>query len=101
MHQGPRLIFALMSWILSFTACAHQGGLAPIDRTTIRTVIERQLDAFRRDDAASAFAFASPEIQAAFSTPEDFLAVVKTFYEPVYRPRRTGGLPTLLSSMAN
>jgi ketosteroid isomerase-like protein len=76
-------------------SCAHQGELRASDRTAIRAAIERQLDAFRRDDAASAFAFASPAIQAEFATPEDFLTAVKTFYEPVYRPRRTGGFTNL------
>jgi hypothetical protein len=91
MRRGPRLIFTLVPWLLSFISCSHQGELTVIDRTRIRAVIEHQLDAFRRDDARSAFAFASPEIQAEFATPEDFLTAVKTFYEPVYRPRRTGG----------
>jgi hypothetical protein len=95
MCQGQRLLVALVLWLLSVTACAHQGEFTAADRTAIRAAIERQLEAFRRDDAAGAFAFASPEIQAAFSTPEDFLIAVKTFYEPVYRPRRTGGFTNL------
>jgi len=32
------------------------------DRATIRSVVEQQLQAFQKDDAAGAFAFASPEI---------------------------------------
>jgi hypothetical protein len=95
MHRGHRLLFALVPWLLPFISCIHQGGLTATDRTAIRTVIERQLDAFRRDDATSAFAFASPAIQARFGTPEEFLTAVKTFYEPVYRPRRTGGFTNL------
>jgi hypothetical protein len=32
------------------------------DRATIRSVVEKQLQAFQKDDAAGAFAFASPGI---------------------------------------
>jgi hypothetical protein len=76
-------------------ACAHQGQPTVADRIAIRAVIERQIEAFRQDDAAAAFALASPEIQARFRTPEDFLTAVKNFYKPVYRPRRTGGFTRL------
>jgi hypothetical protein len=91
MDQKHGLFFALALLLLTCPACTHLGGLTAADRTAIRTVIERQLEAFRRDDAAGAFAFASPEIQAKYGTPENFLALVKTYYQPVYRPRRIGG----------
>ncbi|MBV9739636.1 MAG: DUF4864 domain-containing protein, partial [Hyphomicrobiales bacterium] len=39
------------------------------DRAESRAVIEHQIDAFRRDDAAAAFAFASPELQILFHDP--------------------------------
>lgn len=57
------------------------------DRRDIRLIVEQQLEAFQRDDAASAFALASPGIQAQFSTPEKFVAMVKSSYSAVYRPR--------------
>ena len=57
------------------------------DKGAIQSVIRRQLDAFRRDDAAAAFSLASPTIQAAFGTPTQFLAMVRSTYAPVYRPR--------------
>ncbi|MEA5500876.1 DUF4864 domain-containing protein [Limnoraphis robusta Tam1] len=57
------------------------------DRTEIRSVIERQIQAFQRDDAVSVFSFASPEIQAKFGTPEQFIQMVKIGYPAVYRPR--------------
>jgi hypothetical protein len=61
--------------------------LTAADRLGIQTVIEQQLKAFRQDDAARAFAFASPSIQAKFGTPAVFLRMVQTAYQPVYRPR--------------
>jgi hypothetical protein len=74
-------------------ACAGAAAQAPLDlpaaeRAAIRGIIERQIDAFRRDDGVAAFAFATPHIQAMFGTPENFLAMVRRGYAAVYRPRR-------------
>lgn len=57
------------------------------DAITIRSLIEHQLAAFKKDDAQGAFAFASPAIQAQFGTPENFIQMVKISYPAVYRPR--------------
>uniref|UniRef100_UPI00403F8DA0 DUF4864 domain-containing protein n=1 Tax=Microcoleus sp. OTE_8_concoct_300 TaxID=2964710 RepID=UPI00403F8DA0 len=46
------------------------------DRATIRSVVEKQLQAFQKDDAAGAFAFASPGIQQQFRTAENFMHMV-------------------------
>jgi hypothetical protein len=62
-------------------------GVGAGDREAIRTIIDSQLAAFRRDDGAAAFAYASPGIRALFGTPEGFLGMVRTGYPPVYRPR--------------
>lgn len=61
--------------------------LTDSDRTAIRSVIERQLEAFQNDDAETAFSFATSGIQATFQTPGNFLRMVKIYYEAVYRPR--------------
>jgi len=55
-------------------------------REAIRTVIQAQLNAFQEDDAETAFSFATPGIQARFRDPETFMTMVRTGYEPVYRP---------------
>jgi hypothetical protein len=57
------------------------------DRNAIRSVIEAQLAAFQADDGDAAFSFASPTIQQMFGDPGTFLAMVKTGYMAVYRPR--------------
>jgi hypothetical protein len=46
-----------------------------------------QLEALQRDDAETAFSFASPAIQKKFGTPENFLLMVREAYPAVYRPR--------------
>jgi hypothetical protein len=60
------------------------------DRATIRTVIESQIAAFRRDDGAGAFAHASPTIKRMFGTPENFMDMVRGGYPQVYRPSAVG-----------
>ena len=62
-------------------------GINEMDKSVIRTVIEQQIEAFGRDDETQAFALASPGIQIQFSTPQNFVAMVKAAYYPIYRPR--------------
>ncbi|HZA66611.1 MAG TPA: DUF4864 domain-containing protein [Geminicoccaceae bacterium] len=66
---------------------AAEPDLADRDRAAIRTTIERQLAAFQRDDGPAAFTYAAPSIKERFGTPENFMNMVRTGYEPVYRPR--------------
>src|SRR5436190_3273659 len=72
--------------LLSTGAAAGDARLTSGDLLEIRTVINRQIDAFRRDDAHGAFALVSPGVREAFGTPERFLSVVRTAYRAVYRP---------------
>lgn len=65
---------------------ASESRVTHTDVAEIRAVIHRQIDAFRRDDAHSAFALVSPGVQEAFGTPERFLDMVRTAYRAVYRP---------------
>ena len=53
----------------------------------MRTVINAQLEAFRRDDANAAYSLAAPEIRSLFRTPGEFMRMVRTGYKAVYRPR--------------
>ncbi|ETW99744.1 DUF4864 domain-containing protein [Candidatus Entotheonella palauensis] len=76
-----------MGWCL-LPLWTQAQDLTANDRVAIRTVIEQQIEAFRRDDAAAAFSYASAAIQQQFETPERFMRMVKTAYQPVYRPRR-------------
>jgi hypothetical protein len=64
-----------------------QEKLPESDAGAIRAVIEAQLDAFRQDDAARAFSYASEGIRQAFGTAENFMAMVRRSYPAVYRQR--------------
>ena len=61
--------------------------LPDADRQAIRAVIERQLQAFLRDDGTAAFSYATPNIQGIFQTSDNFMSMVKNGYQPVYRPQ--------------
>ena len=65
---------------------AAQPAVTVEDVAEIRAVINRQIEAFRRDDAREAFALVSPGVQQTFGTPERFLDVVRVSYRAVYRP---------------
>ncbi|MFL6566411.1 MAG: DUF4864 domain-containing protein [Burkholderiales bacterium] len=62
-------------------------AVPPAEVRAVRAVIEAQLEAFRRDDAARAFSYAAPGIRESFGTPEKFMAMVREQYAVVYRPR--------------
>lgn len=66
---------------------AHAQPVSAADEAAIRRTIEAQIDAFRRNDDAAAFALASPMIQGMFGTPANFMAMVRAGYPPVHRPR--------------
>jgi hypothetical protein len=84
----PMLRRLLLAAMLTSAAGGVQAeGLSASDGAAIRSVIGRQIEAFRRDDAPGAFAFASPGIQGMFGTPERFLDMVRRTYPAVYRPR--------------
>ncbi|WP_427159830.1 DUF4864 domain-containing protein [Aliinostoc sp. HNIBRCY26] len=57
------------------------------DFIAIRSVIERQLEAFQKDDAQTAFALASPGIREQFQNADNFMRMVSISYPAVYRPR--------------
>jgi uncharacterized protein DUF4864 len=72
---------------LSGPARAQAAEVPAADRTAIAGVIERQMAAFAKDDAAAAFSFASPAIQHQFASPDNFMRMVESGYRAVYRPR--------------
>ncbi len=56
------------------------------DQKAIQSVIMAQVEAFKKDDAATAFSFAAPNIRGIFATPERFVEMVKGQYYEIYRP---------------
>jgi|KBSMisStandDraft_5_1062788.scaffolds.fasta_scaffold88971_2 uncharacterized protein DUF4864 len=85
-----RLGWVIMLIALSTSASAAQSNLAgpnAQDWRAIRHTITRQIDAFQRDDAKTAFSYAAPSVRRQFRTPHEFMSMVRTGYSAVYRPR--------------
>lgn len=82
--------FSLAAGLLSVALLAFAAGymLKPDQRVGIEAVIIGQIEAFKRDDRAAAFAFAAPSIQAQFKTPNSFMRMVAAAYPQVVRPQR-------------
>lgn len=88
---AARVNWALRTLFLLLLATAPlrapaQGAVSPADALAVRAVIEAQLDAFSKDDAARAFSLATTGIQATFGSAENFLDMVRKSYAVVYRP---------------
>lgn len=75
-----------LAWLLgALPGVAFAQRVSDDDVLEIRTVIFRQIDALRRDNADEAFSLASPRIRAAFKTPESFMRDVRASLAPLYR----------------
>ena len=89
-----RLLLTCMHGIASIgfvaiagAACAQTAYLPTrSDWSSIRKVIQAQVDAFKKDKSELAFSYASPPIRRQFKTAENFMRVVKVSYPAVYRP---------------
>ena len=90
-----RAVLALIL-VLASPIAAAQSAVASADAQAVREVIEAQLDAFRKDDAARAFSLATPGIREAFGTAENFMAMVRGSYAVVLRPANVAFEPPVL-----
>jgi hypothetical protein len=71
--------------LVTFLMCLAAPALAGDDVAAAQGVIRAQVDAFGRDDAATAYSYAAPAIQSMFPQANIFLGMVKQKYAPVYR----------------
>jgi hypothetical protein len=78
-----KIVFVIL--LLPLLALGQE--VAPGDARAVRRVIEAQIEAFKHDDAERAFSYAAPGIRNTFSTPENFMEMVRRQYAVVYRPR--------------
>ena len=75
-----RVIILLLAVLLGLSAPARADDIA-----TAQGVIRAQEQAFGRDDAASAYDQAAPEIRQMFPQADIFMQMVRQGYAPVYR----------------
>ena len=78
-----RALVLLVALVVSLAAPARAGD----DVAAAQTVIRAQVDAFGRDDAATAYSYAAPAIRSMFPQADIFIGMVKQKYTPVYRHR--------------
>lgn len=77
-----RLVTALV-----LSAALATSALAQDDpKPAVTGVIQDQINAFLADDFATAFTFASPNIQGLFRDPDTFGVMVRRGYPMVWRP---------------
>ena len=80
-----RSLFAVLMVFLALSAPIRaQEVIAP--NPDIEATISGQFDAFRADDPAAAWDFASPNIQGLFGTPDNFARMVEQGYPMVWSP---------------
>nr|WP_298686372.1 DUF4864 domain-containing protein [uncultured Dongia sp.] len=80
-------IIAIIASLFVGTGGAAADPASDADKAMFQQIISAQMSAFQADDAAGAFDFASPDLQAKFGSAATFLEMVKSGYAPVYRPR--------------
>ncbi len=83
------LLHAVLSLGLMLAGWSAQAAEADPQSSAIQTVISSQIEAFGRDDAATAHSFAAPAIQQMFPDAGKFLGMVKQSYGALIRPRST------------
>ena len=79
-----RIFFATLFSLFLLTA-ARSEELSPTDKTNVQTVISGQLEAFKADDGQRAYSYAAPFVTSIFPSVDNFMAMVKRGYGPVYR----------------
>lgn len=76
-----RIVALLFAFVVLLGSQARAGD----DVAAAQGVIRSQAEAFARDDAAAAYAFAAPEIHELYPQADAFLGMVAHSYAPVYR----------------
>jgi hypothetical protein len=76
-------LILLVALLIGLAAPARAGD----DVAAAQSIIRAQVDAFSRDDAATAYSYAAPAIRSMFPQADIFLGLVKQRYAPVYRHR--------------
>ena len=89
MHPVTRFarLIAALAVAVGLALPATAGDIGAGDSAAIHSIIQSQIDAFRQDDGAAAYGFASPTIQQIFPSVGAFMDMVRGGYQPVYRPQ--------------
>jgi Domain of unknown function (DUF4864) len=92
---GQREVEAIMGPIMkmvregavAITLLTGAASAEDLTAASSRAIVERQFDAFQREDGQAAYALAAPTIKDMFTDADHFMAMVRDHYAPVYRHR--------------
>lgn len=79
-------VLACLALFLTLVTASFADDGGDARAPAFQQVIESQLNAFKADDAAAAYAFAAPSIQKIFPSQDIFMGMVRSQYPQVYRP---------------
>ena len=78
---------SMLAGVILCAAPVRADTMPEEQRTALRGLVQQQLDAFQRDDGATAFSFAGTRVHTIFPDADTFMRMVRDSYPPVYRPR--------------
>ena len=81
-------IFILFFTLFILSGLSKANDSMKNELTMTQDIIESQIKAFQNKNAELAYSFASPMIKLRFNNPQEFMSMVKSFYEPVYNPKQ-------------
>lgn len=81
-------IFILFFTLFILSGLSKANDSMKNELTITQDIIESQIQAFQNKNAELAYSFASPMIKLRFNNPQEFMSMVKSFYEPVYNPKQ-------------
>ena len=81
-------IFILLFTLFILSGLSKADNSMKNELTMTQDIIESQIQAFQNKNAELAYSFASPMIKLRFNNPQEFMSMVKSFYEPVYNPKQ-------------
>ena len=81
-------IFILFFTLFIISGLSKADDSMKNELTMTQDIIESQIQAFQNKNAELAYSFASPMIKLRFNNPQEFMSMVKSFYEPVYNPKQ-------------
>lgn len=76
-----------LGFVIGFALVTPQAFADEPPPAEARAVVADQLNAFERDDAASAFRLTAPQVREKFGSPTEFVDAIKANYGPIYRHR--------------
>ena len=84
--MGP-MMKMVRAGAVAITLLTGAASAEDLTAASSRAIVERQFDAFERDDGEAAYALAAPTIKQMFDDADHFMAMVRDHYGPVYRHR--------------